>query len=46
MKIDIILQALGTTLFVVGIASLSIPIGIMAAGIALMIFGLASEKGR
>ena len=46
MKIDIIMEALGTIVLVVGIASLSIPIGIMAAGIALMIFGLASEKGR
>ena len=33
MKIDIILEALGTIVLVVGIASLSIPIGIMAAAV-------------
>jgi hypothetical protein len=38
------LQAVGTLCFVTGVGLYSLPAGLIAAGIALVAFGLAAER--
>lgn len=45
MRIAIALQAIGTTLVSVAIGIAYLPAGIAAAGVSLLAFGIALEKG-
>ena len=45
MRIALALQAAGTTLLSVALGFVYLPAGIAAAGVALVAFGIALEKG-
>jgi hypothetical protein len=44
MNIPLIVQAVGTTLVVVSLLLIAIPLGIGFAGVSLVAFGIAAER--
>jgi uncharacterized membrane protein len=45
-RLALALQSVGTTLVTIGLAAWSVPVGIIFAGVALIGFGLAAERGN
>jgi len=44
MNIPLIVQAVGTTLVVVSLSLIALPLGIGFAGVSLVAFGIAAER--